>query len=132
MISNFLKRYWVWMAAALVLGTAFFYLKFNLPLGGTRAQLTLNFENGESRKFEGAVAADMTILEALYSSSLGGDFELRYSMQEDGAVALAKIDGIINFGNRSWHFYLNKTSVKTSDINKIKIKTGDFIEAKYE
>ena len=92
----------------------------------------INFKNGESRKFEGPVAADMTILEALHSSSLEGGFELRYSIQKDGGVTLAKIDGAINIGNKSWYFYLNKKPISAADIDKIKIKAGDLIEAKYE
>jgi len=107
-------------------------LKFNLPEPSAEARMVINFENGESREFKGPVMADMTILEALHSSSLGGDFELRYSIREDGGVALAKIDGAINPGNRTWYFYLNKEPMNAADIDKIKIKAGDLIEVEYE
>ena len=118
--------------AILILGAVFFYLKFNLPEVSAEARIVINFDNGESREFKGPVMADMTILEALHSSSLGGDFELRYSILEDGGVALAKIDGAINPGNLIWSFYLNKKIVNTADIDKIKIKAGDLIEVRYE
>lgn len=120
------------IAAVLIVGAAFFYLKFNLSLSSAGAQLIINFENGQGRKFAGAVVADMTILEALHASSRGDSFELRYSLQKDGTVALARIGDAINFGERNWHFYLNKKQINTADIGKIKIEAGDFIEAKYE
>lgn len=110
----------------------FFYLKFNLPAASTEAEMVISFENGESRKFRGPVIADMTILEALHSSSLGGDFELRYSIMPDRTVSLAKIDGAINPGNRVWQIYLNKKQVNAVDIDKIKIRAGDLVEVKYE
>lgn len=111
---------------------AFFYLNVKLPVHVGEAQLIISSENGENKKFAGPVAVDMTILEALYSSSLGGGFELRYSMREDGGVALAKIDGLIEQMGKTWHFYLNKKLVNTADIDKTKIRAGDLIEAKYE
>ncbi|MBI2669721.1 MAG: hypothetical protein HYX20_01040 [Candidatus Yanofskybacteria bacterium] len=131
-INKILRNSLIAGVAILVLGGVFFYFKFNLPEASAEAQMVINFENGKSRKFKGPVMADMSILEALYSSSLGGDFELRYTIQENSGVVLTKIDGTTNPGNLTWNFYLNKKSVNTADINKIKIKTGDLIEVKYE
>ncbi|MBI2063840.1 MAG: hypothetical protein HYT65_02510 [Candidatus Yanofskybacteria bacterium] len=131
-INKILRNSLITVVAVLVLGAVFFYLKFNMPETNAEAQLVINFENGERKQFEGPVIGDMTILEALHASSRGDDFELRYSIQKDGVVVLAKIGDAINFGNQSWHFYLNGESVNTGDINKIKIKTGDLIEVKYE
>ena len=131
-MGRFIKNLWIWILAVLILGTVFFYLEFNLPEASREAQLVISLENGESRKFKGYVMADMSILEALHSSSLGGDFELRYSIQKEGGVALAKIDGAVNLGNKSWNFYLNGRSVNVADIDKVKIKAGDLIEVKHE
>ncbi len=132
MISNFFKKSGVFVGVAAVLVAAFFYFKVNLPISGAKAQLIINFDGVKGRVFEGPITADMTILQALYSSSLDGKFDVRYVLQKDGAVALARIDGMINLSNKSWHFYLNKKLINTADINKIKIKAGDLIEAKYE
>lgn len=132
MISQLLKKYWTGVAAVLVLVIIFLYTKVNLPQNLTNAQLAIHFENGKIRKFEGTVVNNMTMLEALYSSSAGDEFDLRYSIGKDGSVVLAKIGDAINFGDKNWHFYLNGKPVKTSDINRTKIKAGDLIEAKYE
>lgn len=120
------------MGVAAVLVVALFYFKLDMPMSGSHAQLIINFDVAKGRIFEGPVTADMTILQALYSSSIDGKFDVRYALQNDGAVALARIDGMINLSNKSWHFYLNKKLINTADINKIKIKAGDLIEAKYE
>ena len=132
MENKFLKKYGVFVGTIAILVVSLFYLKINLPVSGSQAQLTINFDGVKSRIFEGPVIDDMTVLQALYASSLDGKFDVRYALQDGGAVALARIDGMINVSNKSWHFYLNKKLINTADINKIKIKAGDFIEAKYE
>ena len=131
-MGKFIKNRWALILAVVALGAVFFYFKFDLFPVDSRAQLTLHFENGESRKFEGVVTARMTVLEALYFASLGGDFELNYSILEDGVVRLAKMSGITNLGNKTWHFYLNDKFINTADINKIRVEPNDTIEAKYE
>ncbi|MBI2063347.1 MAG: hypothetical protein HYT61_03900 [Candidatus Yanofskybacteria bacterium] len=132
MKSELSKKHLTWIAVVLVLGAALFYFKVDLSRNAMNAQLSINFPDGQSRKFEGPVVTDMTVLEALYSSFLGDNFELKYSMREDNSVVLAKIGDAVKFGNHDWHFYLNGKPVKTSDINKIRIKAGDFIEVDYE
>lgn len=132
MIINFLKKFGVLTGVVAILVAALFYFKLDMPMPGSQAQLIINFGGAKGRIFEGPATANMTILQALYSSSLDGKFDVRYALQNDGTVALARIDGMINFSNKSWHFYLNKKLINTADINKIKIKDGDLIEAKYK
>jgi len=130
--AKFIKNYLVVAFAVIILGASLFYLKFDLPGTSSEAQLVINFENGESRKFKGPVMSEMTILKALYSSSLASGLEVRYSIQDGGGVSLAKIDGAINYGHGTWHFYLNSEPVNAIDIDKVKIRAGDLIEVKYE
>ncbi|MEK7154242.1 MAG: hypothetical protein AAB792_01665 [Patescibacteria group bacterium] len=124
-----LKSYWFWVIAVLVVGTLFFYLP--APGSNEPARLTIRFDDGRARAFEGPVEEDTTVLQALISASSGGDFDLRYSLDEGNNVNLASIDGAFG-GTKKWHFYLNGQSVRTEDISRIKIKKGDSIEAKYE
>lgn len=132
MDDKLLKNYWFWVAAIVVGAVFIFYFRFDLPSAATQAGMTIYFENGETRKFAGPVESDMTILEALYSASVNNGFDFRYSIDKNGVLQIAKIGSAINFGNRSWHFYLNGRQVDTGNINNIKIKVGDSIEVKYE
>lgn len=97
------------------------------------ASLTLNFDGGSQRKFEGPIIEGMTILEALQSSAQGGGFRVTYTLDQSGNVILESIadksDMVIG---KAWHFYLNNKPVRTGDIGKTIIKKHDLIEARYE
>lgn len=127
------RNYWFWVVVILVVGVSFFYITFNLPAsnGGDSARLTIKFDANDTRAFEGPVIKDMTILQALNSASRGGDLDIRYSLGKDGSVNLASIGGSFN-GAKSWHFYLNGELIKTGELDKVRIKKGDLIEARYE
>lgn len=117
----------------LIVGISFFYLTFNLPGSNTAnsARVTIKFDSAKVRAFEGPVEGNMTVLQALLFASRGGDFDVRYFLSKDGNVNLASIGETVN-GQKSWHFYLNGNPVKTEEIVKIKIKSGDLVEARYE
>ncbi len=127
------KNYWFWVVLILVIGISFFYVTFNLPVSnpGDSARLTIKFGDGQTRAFEGAVEKDMTVLQALNSASRGGGFDVRYSLGKDGSVNLASIDSLFN-GAKSWHFYLNGGLIEAGELDKVRIKKGDLIEARYE
>ncbi len=127
------KNYWFWVVAVLVTGVSFFYISFDLPLpnSGNLARLTIEFGKDNVKMFEGPVGDDMTVLQALNSSSSGGGFDLRYSLDENGNVNLASINGAIN-GPKNWHFYLNGELIEVGKLGKIKISGGDSIEVRYE
>jgi hypothetical protein len=127
------KNYWFWVVVVLAVGISFFYITFNLPASnpGDLARMTIKFDKDNARAFEGPVDKDMTVLQALLSASRGGSFDFRYSLNKNGYVNLASINGATN-GPKSWRFYLNGNPVKTEEIGKIKIKNGDLIEARYE
>ncbi len=127
------KNYWFWVVLILVVGISFFYVTFKLPASnlGDSARLTIKFGDGQTRAFEGAVEKDMTVLQALNSASRGGGFDLRYFLDKSGDVNLASIDGAIN-GPKNWHFYLNSELIKVRELDKVGIKKGDLIEARYE
>lgn len=127
------KNYWFWVFMILVIGAFFFYVAFDSPTfhyGGS-ARLTMKFGQAKIRAFEGPVDEGMTILRALISSSYGGNFNFRYSLDKDGNVNLASIDGAIN-GPKSWHFFLNNEPIDVKELSKIRIKSKDLIEARYE
>ncbi len=127
------RNYWFWVVLVLAVGISFFYITFNLPAsnGGDSARLVIKFGENDARTFEGPVVKDMTALQALLSASNGGGFDVRYSLGKDGNVNLASIDGAMN-GPKNWHFYLNGELVKTGELDKVRIKKGDLIEARYE
>ena len=129
----FVKNYWFWVVAILVVSISFFYVTFNLPVSGLgdSARLTIRFNKNNARAFEGPADKNATVLQALFSASRGGNFDFRYSLDKNGFVNLASIDGAVN-GSKNWHFYLNGALIKTGEIDKIKIKNGDLIEARYE
>ena len=127
------KNYWFWVVLVLVVGISFFYVTFNLPTSspGNSAKLTIKFDGNKARTFEGPVEKNMTVLQALLSASRAGSFDFRYFLDKSGSVNLASINGAVN-GPKSWHFYLNNELMDIRDISKIMIKSGDFIEARYE
>jgi len=128
MDNNLFKNYWFWVVVILVVGILFFYLP--MPGFDKPAQLTIKFNDGNVRTFEGPVEGDMTILQALLSASRGGDFDVKYSLNGNN-VNLASIGNVVN-GPKEWHFYLNGQEVRTADIGTTQIKRGDLIEARYE
>jgi len=127
------KNYWFWVVAVLVVGISFFYIAFSLPASnsGDSARVTIRFNSAKVRAFEGSVEGNMTVLQALLSASRGGGFDIRYFLGKSGDVNLASIGEAAN-GQKNWHFYLNGNPVKTEEIDRVKIKKGDSIEARYE
>jgi len=128
------KQYWVPLAAIVVLSAVLFFFKFDLPSAGTgQSYVSVSFGDNLTRKFEGEVSRDMTILGAVYAASLTGDFEFRYSIDKNGEVHIAKIGDTINSPDMpNWLFYLNGKLVRSGDIDQVKIRAGDLIEARYE
>lgn len=131
MKNNLFKQYWFWVAVIVVVPAALFYLRFDLPQ--RQASLLVSFENGTIRKFEGPVSPETTVLSALYSASLGGGFEIKYMLQEDGDVMFYGVNQFFNsIDKKNWNFYLNSQSVSTPKINQIPVRNGDTVEVKYE
>lgn len=115
----------------MAVGILIFFVRFELPQ--SRAVLIINFENGLSRKFEGPVMPGTSVIQAIYAASLNGRrFDIKYHIDADGNVNLASINKFINVGVHNWHFYLNGRPIETKDLDRIKLKAGDLIEAKYE
>jgi hypothetical protein len=129
MEKSLAKNYWFWVIVILIAGIFFFYLP--VPGSNKPARLTIKFDGSRVRTFEGPVVENMTILQALLSASYGGNFDVRYSMNEDGSINIISISGLTN-GLGRWDFYLNGKPVGRGEINKVKIKKGDLIEARYE
>lgn len=124
------KNYWFWVAVIVVAGFLIFFMRFDLP--ESRASLIINFENGVTRKFEGPVEPGMTIIRTVYASSLNGRFEVKYYVDSGGNVNLASIGKFANAGSREWRFYINGKPIETKDLDRIKVRAGDLVEARYE
>lgn len=133
MDQNFIKNYWFWVVVILVFSVSMFYVKLDLPSPAvSQASLIVNFGDDKIRQFEGPAEQDTTILQALYSSSMGGNFEFIYSVDQNNHAVVASIGGIPNNGVGVWNFYLNKTKVPTEEISVTKVQAGDLVEVKYE
>lgn len=106
----------------------------SLPFpGNAYANLILDFNNGQQRMFSGPVNDKMTILLALYSSTKGVGLDLRYAIDQVGDTRLGSIDGSSNRTiGKSWYFYLNDQPVATKDLNRVMVKKGDLIKARFE
>jgi len=123
------KNYWFWVVVVLIIGAFFLYVP--VPGFDKPARLTIKFDDGKVRAFEGPVVENMTVLQALLSASYGGNFDVRYSLNEDGSINLSSINGMTN-GPKRWNFYLNGKLIGSGEISKVKIRKGDSIEARYE
>ncbi|MEK7151648.1 MAG: hypothetical protein AAB784_02975 [Patescibacteria group bacterium] len=132
MENAFPKKYWFIVGGIVVACVFIFYIKLDLPKNVTGASLGIHFEDGQIRKFEGSVESNMTILEALYSASVVGDFEVKYFLDKDGKTNLLSIDDLINGPDKNWQAYLNDVLISTYDLNKTKLRPGDNIVIKYE
>ncbi len=141
MNDNPLKNYWFWVLFIVVIGIVFFSLRVDLPADteqngseNQQARLVIYFDDS-TRAFEGELNGDMTVLEVLYAAAVGGDFDVRYRVMEDGDIALDSIHNFINNNNASekdWRFYVNGDLINTADIGKTIVEKGDLIEIKYE
>lgn len=129
---NLYKNYWFWVAVIITVSILFFYVDFS-KITPMDARLTVRFDDKNVKTFEGAVIQDMTILEALEAASRGDGFKINYFIDQRGDVNLASIGATSNgLNGKNWHFYLNKESIETKQIGKIKIGRGDLIEAVFE
>ena len=97
------------------------------------ASLLINFGNSNERMFQGNVRPKMTVLDALYSSSLNGNFKLRYAIDSRGDVNIYTLnDEINNTYVKKWRFYVNDQIVPSRRIGATIIKPGDKILARFE
>lgn len=127
------KNFWIGLILLLVL---VWVSKFGISRINNResaATMIINFGNGKERAFKGEPTPRMTILDALHASSSVGDIRVGYYLSNDNIVTLGAInDEVNNTDNRTWHFYLNKSEVKSGDINRVFVNKGDVIEAKFK
>ncbi len=55
-----------------------------------------------------------------------------YYVDSKNNVTVSSINGDVELKTHNWKFYVNHNLVRTEDINKIYVKSGDVIEAKYQ
>ncbi|MEK7138762.1 MAG: hypothetical protein AAB799_01125 [Patescibacteria group bacterium] len=89
------------------------------------ATLLVDFDNMR-RMFEGEVADGMTILDALNVSAEAGKIKLRYVIDYDNRTTVTEINDHVALG-KSFSFLVNGKFVKTEDLNKKTVKSGDEI-----
>ena len=127
------RDFWV-VILVIVLGlyTGFFKDLFVPPSVANTAYLEIDF--GDRKKaFEGEIVGEMFVLDAVLASSRAGELEVKYALIHDQTDIL-KINGHIEDGlnEKTWSFYLNGEKIKTSEIHRIKIKSGDKILVRFE
>ena len=135
----FKKRYLVEIASIvvlLILATVFKITVDNLKdagnSGSNLATLAVNFDNLK-RSFEGEVAEDMTVLDALNMAMAVGKIKLNYALDEKNQVRVMEINDHLNkVGNKHFAFFLNDKQISSENLNKTKIKPGDSVVIRYE
>lgn len=91
------------------------------------AALLLAFENGgQGRMFVGEVVNGMTILDALITSAAAGNIQLKYNINDNGAVVLGLNGYDLNNG-KQLAFYLNGHKINESEIHLTRVKPGSKI-----
>lgn len=133
--KNLLKNRDFWaVVLIIVVGfyTGFFRDLFVAPSKADTAYLEIDFGN-KKRAFEGELIGEMSILDAVLASSRAGDLEFKYALIDDQTDIL-KVNGYVEDGlnEKTLNFYLNGEKIKTSEIHKIKIKSGDDILVRFE
>ncbi len=104
------------LLAALVSGFIFLYSGQEKQNIIGKAELIIDFGNGNKRAFEGEIIENETLINALNQASKAGNF----SSEE-----------IILNKNKSWHWYLNEKKID-SLAGGIILKSNDKILVKYE
>jgi len=111
----------------IVLGCVIFFAQwsFQRPTLDT-AYLELQI-NGQRRAFEGRVGDDMTMLDALYSSSRAGNIEFQYTPQPQVNANILQLSGLT--GN-DYEVYLNSAKIPLDRLDATKISANDSIIVK--
>ena len=130
-IDELLKNRDFWLVVIVVIFgfySGFFQALFS-PANTARLEIDYG---GRHRAFEGEITSEMSVLDALLAASRGGDFEVRYAILEDAADIMG-VDGLIEDGlDGEWFFYLNGRRIETTEIHKVRIKSGDKILVKFK
>ena len=91
------------------------------------ASLTIEFAGNNTRKFEGEIIENETLLDALNQASKVGVFSYKLDKENN----LAAIEKFVKNDKKSWYWRLNDEKI-TKPLNEIILKAGDKIMVKYE
>ena len=83
--------------------------------------------NGQRRAFEGRVGEDMTMLDALYSSSKAGNIEFQYTPQPQVKANILQLSGLTG---SDYEVYLNSVKIPLDRLDATKISANDSIIVK--
>lgn len=90
-------------------------------------RLTIEFEDGRRRAFEGAYGSGMSALAALRGSGEAGTFDIA----TNGQGQVVAIAGTLNRSGRQWRWYRNGALM--SDLpGHVEVRPGDRLSFRYE
>lgn len=133
LLITFFKKPPLIKIALIIIGISilsFLKLSYDFSKDGSAglATLVINFET-EKRVFEGEVAGNMTMLDALNLAVSVGKIKFNYAIDKSGDIHVAEIDGHTNgFNNKYFIFYLNSKTIPAKDLNRKIIHKRDKIE----
>ncbi|MDO8443463.1 MAG: hypothetical protein Q7S78_00510 [Candidatus Azambacteria bacterium] len=93
----------------------------------SKAELTIDFGDGNKRAFEGGIVANETLVDALNQASRVGNF----SYKIDDKNNLSAINNFTSGKDKTWRWYLNDKKID-SLTDGIVLKSNDKILVKYE
>jgi len=92
-----------------------------------KAELIIDFGDGNKRAFEGEIVENETIVDALNQSSKIGNFSYKIDEKNN----LSAINNFTGDKDKAWRWYLNDK--KIDDLtNRVVLKSNDKILVKYE
>ncbi len=126
---------WGLLGAAIILTLALGFWSLALhqkyPADANTATLIISIGN-DKRTFEGEVAPNMTVLDALIASARAGQIHLNYYINNKNETNIVQINGYTHNNSLIPSFYLNNQLLDQKDLNKTGIKAKDIIEVRIQ
>ena len=93
------------------------------------ATLTLDW-GSQKRTFQGAVVGRMTVLDVLQASAIAGNISLEFSVDDSGAVKIARLDGFRERGDATIEVVVNDRGIDPAMMNTVLVQPRDHIAIK--
>lgn len=92
-----------------------------------RANLTIDFGNGQIRVFEGDIIENENLFDVFSQAAKAGKFSYKLDENSD----LASIEKLLSDNKKNWHWRINGIKI-SKPISEFIVKPGDKILIKYE